>query len=100
MLAREYCEQDCDETAHDVSVAVTAELKNRSAGLIRPNVCGKPHLAGAALDLIPLRAFGFRQSGERAAELYEIAVAVVPLLQERKILDNFVNVHAAPAPEI
>src|SRR5262249_60274593 len=51
----------------------------------------EPHLAGAALHLVGVGPGAVRPRPERTAELDDVPVTVVPLLQQRKVLDDFVE---------
>ena len=66
-------------------------VEHRPAAAVRLDRGRKPHLAGAALHLVGVAAGRFRQRRQRAAELDQIAVAVVPLLQQSEILDDLVD---------
>ena len=45
----------------------------------------EPHLAGTATDLVSVRAAGLRQGGQAPAELDHVAVAVLPVVEEREV---------------
>src|SRR3981081_1541778 len=51
----------------------------------------EPDLAGAALHLVGGGMLGFRHRGQRAAEFDDVPVAVVPIVQQRKIIPDFVD---------
>ena len=66
----------------------------RSIGPAPPsgdNMAHQPDLAGAAAHLVGLIVGGLRQRRQRAPELDDIAVAVVPLVEQFEILDDLVD---------
>ena len=96
MLAGIDREQDGDEAAHDMRVAVALEIQHRAGRAVRPDIGDEPHLAGAALHFIGVV---MRRVGERrqfAPQLDHVAIAVVPLVEQREILDDVVNRGHAP----
>src|SRR6266487_4053375 len=72
-LAGENCEQNGDEPAHDVGIAVAGEGEHGSARTIRMHGGCEPNLAGAALDLVRLGTVTLRQRVQAAAEFDDIA---------------------------
>src|ERR1700694_39407 len=76
-------------------VAVAEIIQQRLAGRAAGDPLCKPDLAGAALHLVGRGMLGFRHRIQRAAELDDIPVAVVPLIQQRKIIPDFVDRHRA-----
>ena len=85
-------EEDRDQPAHDVGVAVALEGQRRAVGAVRLHVGHQPDLAGAAAHLVGL---GVRRLGERrqvASELDHIAVAIVPLVEQLEILNDVVDI--------
>src|SRR5947209_17193038 len=82
-----------DEAAHDMRVAVAAEMQDGLALRLAGDLRLEPDLACAALHLVgrTMRLFGQRL--ERAAELDQIAVAVFPLVQELKVFKDLVDLH-------
>jgi len=60
------------------------------------DLLGEPDLAGAALHLVGGGMLGVRHRIKRAAELDDIPVAVVPVVQQRKIIPDFVDRHRVP----
>src|SRR6185437_2296126 len=90
--------QNSDESSHDVRITVAVEYEHRSAGAVRFHMREEPHLAGAALHLVGFDVRVFRHWRERAAKLDHVAVTVVPLIEQREIVDNLVNVHRAESP--
>ncbi len=91
VLAGVQREQHRDQPAHDMGVAVAVESQHRTVAAIRLDGRREPHLAGAAPHLVGVVAGGFRQRRQRAAKLDQIAVAVVPLLQQLEILNDLVD---------
>ncbi len=88
-------QQDRDQAAHDVGVAVAEIVQPRFAAAAL-DLPGEPDLAGAAIDLVGGGMLGFRHRGQRAAEFDDIPVAVVPLVQQRKIVPDLVDRHRGP----
>src|SRR5262245_10981844 len=78
-----------------MGVAVAAIVNARLA-VAAVNAFGQPHLADAALHLVLRRMLFLRQRLQRAAELDDIAVAVVPLVQQLEIVPDFVDGHDGP----
>ena len=65
-----------------------------SAGrAVRPHAGFQPDLADAAAHLGGLVAIALRHRRQRAAELDDIAVAILPIVEELEIRDNLVNGH-------
>src|SRR4051812_1035418 len=91
-------QQDRDQTAHDVGVAVAEIVQPRFAVAAAVDLLGEPDLAGAAIDLVGRGMFRLRHRRQRAAEFDDVAVAVVPLVQQRKIIPDLVDVHRGPRP--
>src|ERR1051325_2007618 len=92
-------EQDGDEPAYDVGVAVACEGEHRSARAVRLDAGREPHLAGAALHLIGLGARGLGQRRKLAAEFDYVTVAVVPIVEDGEIVDDVVDRHGVrPRP--
>ena len=84
-LAGVDCEQDGDQATHYMGVAVALEAEHGSA--IGSALClgCEPHLAGAAADLVSVRAVGLGQGGQAPAELDDVAVAVLPVVEESEV---------------
>ena len=74
-------------------------MQHRAGAAVRLDRGRKPDLAGAALHLVGVVAGGVGQRRQRAAELDQIAVAVVPLLQKFEILDDLVDRHGCSRGE-
>src|SRR5258706_450980 len=83
-------QQDRDQAAHDMRVAIAEIVEVRFAA-IAVDLLGEPDLAGAAVDLVGGGVLGLRHRIQRAAEFDDVAVAVVPLVQQRKIVPDFVD---------
>src|SRR3954451_10413174 len=86
-------EQNRDETAHDMSVAVACEREYGAILTIRLRRRREPDLAGAALHFVGFLAVALVELREAAPEFDHIAVAIVPLVQQGEILDDLVDVH-------
>src|SRR5262247_322789 len=74
-----------------MGIAVAAEREDRAAPAVRTHGRGEPDLAGAALHLVPLGAVALGQRREAATELDDVTIAVVPFVEQRKIVDNLVE---------
>src|SRR3984893_6648726 len=90
-------QQDRDQSAHDMRVAVAEIVQQRFVGSAAVDLLCEPNLAGAALHLVYGGMLGFRHGIQRAAEFDDIPIAVVPIVQERKIIPDFVDRHRVPA---
>src|SRR3954469_23669690 len=77
-------QQDGDQAAHDVSVAVAPEDDALLA--VSNDLRDQPYLAGAAAHLGRFVVLGGRQPRQRLPELYHIAVAVLPIIEVAKVL--------------
>src|SRR5690349_19522287 len=85
-------EQQCDQALDDVRVRIAAQLEpRRRAGVQRRR---QPHLRHAAAHLVRLGALGLRQRRQLAAELDQVAVALLPRPELAEVLDQFIDVHA------
>src|SRR6202022_2153089 len=96
-VPRIQCQQDRDQSAHDMRVAVAQIVQQRFVGSAAVDLLCEPNLAGAALHLVYSGMPGFRHGIQRAAEFDDIPIAVVPIVQERKIIPDFVDRHRVPA---
>src|SRR5215217_4797455 len=78
-LARVEGEEERNQPAHDVGVAVAAPMQD---GLGRGGFDAplKPNLAGAALNLVGVVVRLRRQGRQHAAEFDEVAIALLPLV--------------------
>jgi hypothetical protein len=84
-------QKDRDQTAHNMRIAVAEIIQHRLIGVMPVDLLGEPDLAGAALHLVGWGMLGFRHRIQRAAEFDDVPVAVVPVLQQRKIIPDFVD---------
>src|SRR5215470_8164097 len=91
--ARIDCEQNGDQAAHDMGVTVADERQHRTALAIGLNARRQPDLTGTTLHLVGIAPVALVERRQRSAELDDIAVAVVPLVQQGKILDDLVCRH-------
>ena len=76
--------EDGDEAAYDVRVAVGEEGEDRSP-VAALNVGGEPDLAGAAAHLVGVSPQRFGQRRQGAAELDQIAVAILPIVEQGEV---------------
>ena len=83
--------QNGDEATHDVRIAVAGKGEHGPAGAIVAHGCRQPDLAGATLHLVCVGAVAFCQRPQCATEFDEIAIAVVPLFEQGKIVDDLVE---------
>jgi len=74
-----------------MGVAVAGEGERGPALAVRMHGGREPDLARAALDLIRFGAVALGEGSQAAPELDDIAVAVVPLLEQRKVVDDLVE---------
>src|SRR6266852_4704779 len=86
VLAGEQREQNGDEPAYDMGVAVAGEGEHGTVMAVRTHGGRKPDLARAALHLVRVDAVAGGKRAQAAAELDDITVAVVPLLEQRKVV--------------
>src|SRR5579883_1958928 len=70
-------------------VAVALEVENRTAFLVFLDCRLQPHLAHTAMNLIFLIMGCLLKGLEAAPKFYQVAVAVLPIVKELEILDNF-----------
>ena len=78
-------DRDRDQPAHEMRIAVAAKVQNRLAGRVPTGVAFEPNLADAAANLVGVVVRGLAQRLERAAELDDVAIAVLPFLEEGEI---------------
>ena len=76
-----------------MGVAVALEAEHDSA--IGSALClgCEPQLAGAAADLVSVRAVGLGQGGQAPAELDDVAVAVLPIVEESEVGSDRIERH-------
>src|SRR5262249_17354479 len=91
-LARIDSEQDRNQSAHDMGIAVAGKSQHRAADTIRAHSGIEPDLAGAALNLVGIAMRRLRQWRQFAPQLDQIAIAIVPVVQDRKIADDLLTV--------
>jgi hypothetical protein len=75
-LAGEHREQDGDQAAHDMGIAVAGEGEYGTALAIRMHGGCEPDLARAALHLVCADALALGEGAQGAAKLDDIAIAV------------------------
>jgi hypothetical protein len=92
-LAGTQSEQNRDQPADNMGVAVTPKREDRSAEAVGPLGGGKPDLAGATLDLIRVDMRLRRKRSERTAELDDIPIAVVPFVEQGEVVADLVDRH-------
>src|SRR5262249_24025215 len=90
-LARIKCEQDGDETPHDMGVAVAGEGQHRPGGTVGADRGDEPNLTGATLNFVGFRSCGITNGSQSPPELDDIAVAVVPVVEQGEIISNLVD---------
>src|SRR5579863_4319980 len=90
-MARIKRQQDRDQSAHDMGVAVAQVFQQRFAAIAAFEALREPNLAGATLHLVGGRMLGFRHRFERPAEFDDVPVTVVPILQQLEIFPDLVN---------
>src|SRR6266568_988591 len=91
-LARIDSEQDCDQSAHDMGIAVAGKGQHWAARAVWAHSGVEPDLARAALNLVGIAMRRLRQRRQFAPQLNQIAIAIVPIVQDRKIVEDLVNV--------
>src|SRR5262245_32355200 len=85
--------QNGDQAAHDVGIAVTLKAEDGGFAGSGAAFAGKPNLAGAAAHPIGLGAQGLGQWRQGSAKLDDITVAVLPVIEERKVGPDAVDRH-------
>ena len=83
-----------------MGIAVAEILQYGLVAALAIDPLRKPHLARAALHLVFLGMLGFGHRLERAAEFDDVPVAVVPIVQQHKVLSDFVDRHDGPRPNL
>ena len=76
-----------------MGVAVPDKGEHRTVLSVRALAGRKPDLAGAALHLVSLVALVVVERNKPAAQLDHVAVAIVPGLEQRKVIDDLVHRH-------
>lgn len=82
---------DGDEPADEVRVAVAAKMEDRAPLIVLARLALEPDLADAAAHLVDVVVRRFGQRLERTAELDDVAVAILPLVEEGEIVTDGVN---------
>src|SRR5581483_5490075 len=95
-LALIHGEEDGNEPAHDMGIAVAEELQDRSCARPLPHGAGEPDLAGAAAHLVGIRPQRFGERRQRSPQLDDVAVAVLPIIEQGEVGANGVEGHAGP----
>ena len=80
-----------EQNQMELEMKVVADTRAAAVDLL-----GEPDLAGAALHLVGGGMLGFRHRIEGPAEFDDIPIAVVPLVEQRKIIPDFVDGHRVP----
>ena len=83
-------DQERDQPAHDVGVALAAHAENGSV-LRRFGAGLEPDLARAAANLVGLRPRRVGQRLHHAAEFDDVAVALVPIVEKLEVRDDLVE---------
>src|SRR5712671_6136587 len=80
-----------------MGVAVAEEFKHGAAAVLRRiRVAHEPDLAGATLHFVRFASRRVRQRRELAAELDNIAIPVIPAVENFEVAQNLVDRHAWP----
>jgi hypothetical protein len=85
-LARIDSEQDRNQSAHDMGITIAG----KAARAVRAHSGVELDLARAALNLVGIAMRRLRQWRQLAPQLNQIAIAIVPVVQDRKIADDLV----------
>ena len=75
-----------NQTPHEVGIAVAAIAQGLSALAIRRRFAFQPHLTDAAPDLVGVVMGGNAQRLERIAELDDITIPILPVIEGSKIV--------------
>ncbi len=78
-------DRDRDQPAHQMRIAVAAKMQDRLAGRVAAALAFEPNLADAAANLVGVAMRGRAQRLERAAEFDDIAITVLPVVEEGEI---------------
>src|SRR5262249_53057324 len=95
-ISRVEGEQNRDQAAHDVGVAVAGETQNRLALSAPFDVGQQPHLARPARRLVGLGPRPLRQRFERAPQFDHVTIAIIPLIEQGEVRGDFVDLHDGP----
>src|SRR6476620_1436159 len=90
-LARIEGEQDGDQPSDDVGVAVADKAQARYA-VVWTDSGGEPHLTHAALHFVGGVPLGLGQGRQSPAELDDVAIAILPVLEKIKIGNDLIEV--------
>src|SRR5260370_3591997 len=74
-------------------VAVATKRQHRAGLAVRLDLGVEPDLAGAALHLVDVVPRLLRKRIQVPPELDDIAVAIVPIIEKREIVDDFLDRH-------
>ena len=83
--------RDGDKAAHQVRVAVAPIMEHPFPGRIRASAKLKSHLADAAAHLVGLIMSGLAQRLQCAAKIDDIAISVLPIVEDFEIAANLFN---------
>ena len=97
VFAGKYSEQDRDQTAYDMRVAIAGKYEDRTVRAVWPHAGVEPDLARAASHLVGFIARRLRKRRQLPAELDKVAIAVVPIVQDGEIVDDFFDIRHRPA---
>src|SRR5262245_51795275 len=75
-----------------MSIAIAGKRQHRAAGAIRAHSSVEPDLARATLNLVGFAVRRLRYRRQLPPQFNEVAIAIVPVVQDRKIADDLVNV--------
>ena len=79
-------DRDRDQTAHEVGIAIPAIAQGRPAVAIRRGRAFQPNLADAAPDLVGVVMGGRAQRLERVAQLDNVTISILPVVEGSKIV--------------
>lgn len=84
-------ERNSQKAAHQMRIAVAAVVKRLLARCVRARIQLQPDLADATAHLVGVIVSGLAQRFERTPEFENIAVAILPVVQEGEIAANRVK---------
>ena len=82
---REKRDRDRDQPAHQMRIAVAAKMQNGLAGRVAADFAFEPDLADAAANLVGVVMRGLAQRLERSAEFDDVAITILPVVEEGEI---------------
>src|SRR5436190_23903423 len=91
-LARIESEQDCNQSAHNMGITIAGKSQHWAARAVRAHSGVEPDLARAALNFVGMAMRRLRQRRQFAPQLNQIAIAIIPVVQDREIANDLVNV--------